>query len=123
MVVNLTDFQCIRCHACCREPGYVRLTKDEPDAVALFLNLDVHAFIHRFTRLTQDRTALSLKEKEDGSCIFLGDTGCSIHPVKPLQCRQFPHVWKFADFETICGWARKKEPHNPRILNPSSNSK
>lgn len=122
--MDLSTFHCIQCHACCREPGYVRLTKEELDAIALFLGMDVHEFIDQFTLLTKDRTTLSLIEKEDGSCIFLNVNGCKINPVKPLQCRNFPHEWKFSGFETICGWAKRQRGyHSPRILNPSSSSK
>ncbi len=28
--------------------------------------------------------------RKHGQCIFLGESGCSIHPVKPAQCRIFP---------------------------------
>lgn len=105
--MDLSNFHCIGCHACCREPGYVRLKKDEPDAIASFLGLSVHDFIAQYTILTKDRTGLSLIEKEDGACIFLTDAGCKINLVKPLQCRQFPKEWRFTGFETICGWAKK----------------
>lgn len=106
--MDLSTFHCIQCHACCRVPGYVRLTKEEPDAIALFLGMDVHELIDQFTILTKDRTTLSLMEKKDGSCIFLMGNGCKINTVKPLQCQKFPHEWKFLGFETICGWAKNK---------------
>lgn len=104
---DLKNFKCIRCHACCRQPGYVRLHPEEPDTIAQFLGMDVHTFIERFTRLTRDRQCLSLIEHPDGACIFLTDKGCTIQEAKPLQCKDFPHKWKFSDFEHICGWARQ----------------
>lgn len=109
---KLTHFQCIQCQACCREPGYVRLLTDEPDAIARFLRMDTHGFIEKFTRLTRDRQCLSLIEQSDGACIFLGEDGCRIQPVKPIQCKDFPHKWKFSDFENICGWAKKMKGLN-----------
>lgn len=105
--LNLDKFQCIQCHACCRESGYVRLRADEPDAIAHFLGMDIHEFIDTYTCLTRDRHGLSLVEQADGACIFLADTGCRIQPVKPIQCKEFPYKWKFSDFEHICGWARQ----------------
>lgn len=105
--MDLSNFHCIGCQACCREPGYVRLKTDEADKISAFLELNVHEFIEQYTVLTKDRNCLSLVEKEDGSCIFLIKTGCTINSVKPLQCRGFPHDWKFSGFETICGWAKK----------------
>ena len=107
--MNLDNFKCIRCHACCRQSGYVRLHPDEPDAIAAFLNMDVYEFIDAYTVLTRDRECLSLTEQEDGACIFLDDTGCRIQPVKPLQCKTFPQKWKFSDFKTVCGWAKAQK--------------
>jgi Fe-S-cluster containining protein len=104
--LDLSPFHCIQCHACCRQPGYVRLTGDEPDAMADFLGMPVERFIERFTILTRDRQGLSLTEKPDGACTFLAPSGCQIHPVKPAQCRNFPEKWRFSEFEIICGWAR-----------------
>lgn len=104
---DLRDFKCIHCHACCRQTGYVRLNQVEPDQIAAYLNMDVHEFIEAFTYLTRDRQSLSLKEQENGACIFLSEDGCKIQPVKPRQCREFPIKWRFSDFETVCGWAKQ----------------
>ena len=104
--IDLKDFQCIRCQACCREKGYVRLHPDEPDAIAKSLGMEVLEFIETYTRLTRDRQTLSLIEQPDGACIFLDTEGCRIQSAKPLQCRNFPHKWKFSEFEKICGWAK-----------------
>ncbi len=108
-LIDLKNFECIRCHACCRQPGYVRLLAKEPDAIAAFLNMDVHEFIDIYTVLTRDRECLSLIEQEDGACIFLNEEGCQINPVKPRQCRDFPQKWKFSDFKNICGWAKQQK--------------
>ena len=105
----LKGFKCIQCHACCRQNGYVRLRPEEPDAIAAFLGMDVKAFIETYTYLTRDRQALSLIDQDNGACIFLDlNQGCRIHPAKPRQCRDFPFIWKFSDFNRICGWARQR---------------
>ncbi|MCF8092598.1 MAG: YkgJ family cysteine cluster protein [Desulfotignum sp.] len=104
--IDLKQFSCIQCHACCRQPGYVRLKKAEPDAIANFLQMDVRRFINSFTLLTDDRTSLSLMEQDGGACVFLTEHGCRIQPVKPEQCRDFPRKWRFSGFKKICGWAR-----------------
>jgi len=122
--LNLENFQCIQCHTCCREPGYVRLQTEEPGAIAQLLGMDINEFIDKYTRLTRDRHCLSLIEQPDGACIFLTDEGCGIQSAKPAQCRTFPHQWKFSDFEHICGWAKKtrqiitpKYPDLPQVQN------
>ncbi len=105
---DIRDFKCIQCHACCRQTGYVRLGRTEPDRIAAFLGMDVMEFIDRFTRLTRDRQCLSLIDQKDGACVFLMKDGCRIHSVKPRQCNDFPFKWKFRDFKRICGWAKQQ---------------
>ena len=108
--IDLSKFKCLNCGACCRQEGYVRLTTQEPDTIAAFLNMDVYHFIETYTRLTKDRQTLSLIEKKTGECIFLTPQGCRINPVKPAQCLGFPFKWRFKEFERICAWAKKQIP-------------
>lgn len=42
---DLSQFKCLKCSACCRQEGYVRLEKNEADAIADFLSMDVRRFI------------------------------------------------------------------------------
>jgi len=105
--LDLTQFKCRGCGACCRQNGYVRLGVKEPDIIADFLNMDVRDFIETFTCLTRDRNGLSIIDAPDGACIFLDNNGCRINPVKPAQCRDFPVKWRFSGFEQICEWARR----------------
>jgi len=101
--MKLTSFQCQRCGICCQVPGYVALTPDEIGPIATFLGMKVHAFTAEYTRLTFNRTALSLIERTDGSCIFLQpDHTCRIQPVKPEQCRGFPTRWKSRQLQAQC---------------------
>ena len=87
------EIECQRCAACCRWPGEVRLSEHEISKLAGFLNLAETEFIEQHTRLRQDRLGLALKERSDRSCIFLEDTTCTVQPVKPLQCQEFPTRW------------------------------
>ena len=94
--------ECQRCTGCCRWPGQVRLNDDEIVRLAAFNGVSEHDFIQRFTRLRGDRRGLALQEKPDGSCIFLDGIDCSVQPVKPQQCRDFPNLWNFPGFEKLC---------------------
>ena len=94
--------ECQRCTACCRWPGDVRVDDAEITAIAEHLALPESEFIARFTRLRRDRQGLSLIEKASGECIFLEGSLCSIQPVKPQQCRDFPNLWNFPGFEKTC---------------------
>jgi Fe-S-cluster containining protein len=80
----------------------VRASEAEIARLAAFKGLSEHDFIQQFTRLRGDRAGLALKEKEDGSCIFLEGNDCSVQPVKPQQCRDFPNLWNFPGFEKLC---------------------
>lgn len=80
----------------------MRLSDDEITRLAAFKGLKDYDFIQQFTRLTQDRRGLALKDKENGECIFLEQNGCAVQPVKPQQCRDFPNLWNFPGFEKVC---------------------
>ena len=100
-------FQCLRCGACCKWEGPVRVDMEEITQIAAFLAIEKDIFIRDFTRLAPDRKSLSLLEKEDGSCLYLDEEkGCLIQQVKPLQCREFPFHWKFPGWEKECAGGR-----------------
>ena len=94
--------ECQRCTACCRWPGQVRLTDSEIARMAAFLKIGEVDFIQQFTRLRPDRQGLALNDKPDGECVFLDGEACRVQPVKPQQCRDFPNLWNFPGFETLC---------------------
>jgi Fe-S-cluster containining protein len=91
--MNLEKFECQRCNACCRQPGFVYLKPEEVAPLAEFLNLEVYSFTDRFCEVV-DRRHLVLKKYPDERCIFLTEQGCSVHAVKPGQCRDFPVKWR-----------------------------
>jgi uncharacterized protein len=95
-------YECQRCTACCRWPGQVVLTEAEITKLAAFKNLSEFDFIQQFTRLTENRRGLALKDKPNGECIFLDGNDCAVQSVKPQQCRDFPNLWNFPGFEKVC---------------------
>lgn len=106
------EFHCVRCGACCRWEGPVRVSEKEVDAIADFLHIPVRDFIRDHTVLTPDRRSLSLMEKSDGACVYYDTvTGsCKIQAVKPKQCRDFPLVWNFPGWEKLCRGAQTGRP-------------
>jgi len=108
-LIKPENFNCLRCGACCRVPGYVTLEAGEIEAIAAFLGLDTYTFTEKYTRVTLDRNALSLTEDADGRCICLQpDNTCMIQPVKPAQCRSFPFLWRSKKLEQCCPALRAK---------------
>src|SRR5436189_6003936 len=89
----VTFLECQRCTACCRWPGQVRLSDAEISRLAAFKKMNEHDFIQQFTRLTSGRRGLALMDKPNGECVFLEGENCSVQPVKPQQCRDFPNLW------------------------------
>ena len=113
-------FQCVRCGACCRWEGPVRVTEAEVDAIAAYLNIPVRDFLRDHTVLTADRRSLSLLEKPDGSCCYYDDQtrSCRIQDVKPAQCRNFPDKWNFPGWEKLCAGAQVETPERPVYRGP-----
>lgn len=103
---KLEKFECQRCNECCKKPGYVYLRPEEADRIAGFLGLEPRDFINDHCELLE-RRRLVLKKNPNESCIFLTETGCQIHPVKPQQCRDFPVKWRTEQSLSYCVGLKK----------------
>ncbi len=99
-------FQCQEgCTNCCGGfPGDVWVSGEESESIASFLTLPLEQFNRTYVRRTSG--GHSLKEKSNDDCIFLNQTGCSIYPVRPRQCRTFP-FWA-ENLESRAAWQRLK---------------
>ena len=76
------------CTECCTQRGFVYLAEGDAARIAAFLGISEAAFERRYVYRTARRARLRVPR--DVQCSFLRDGGCSIHPVKPVQCRIFP---------------------------------
>ena len=103
---KLSKFECQRCNACCRKPGFVYLKENEEERIAKFLGLEVFDFVNQFCELA-GRRQLVLKKHPDEACIFLTESGCRIHPVKPQQCLDFPVKWRTPASFNYCQGLKK----------------
>ena len=56
--------------------------------MADFLGLTSQQFARQYVYRTRNR--MRLRVPRDANCYFLREGGCSVHPVKPTQCRIFP---------------------------------
>lgn len=83
-------FVCKRCGNCCKGESTVSLSPEERDRIAEFLGLPLEEFLERFAE-PRGGNRVEMKTK-DGYCIFYNSQKglCSIHPVKPEKCKEWP---------------------------------
>ena len=94
-------FECqAGCTNCCTRSGHVYLNDDDITRIAAYVGLARPAFEKRYLRKTTYGKRLTVPGPH--SCHFLLEGGCSIHAVKPLQCRVFPY-WP-ENVETRAAW-------------------
>lgn len=91
------------CTKCCEVKGYVYLTEEDVSAAAKYLGLPQADFESQFIYRTKHMRRIR-KPRGAKQCPFLDASGCSIHPVKPVQCRLFPYWPELV--EDRKAWAR-----------------
>ena len=100
------QFSCKKCSDCCRlDPGYVFLSQQDVDKLALATSLSYNNFIGIYCRWIPSgdgRDVLSLKEKANYDCILWGKNGCGFYEDRPLQCKTFP-FWK-SSLSSFAAW-------------------
>src|SRR5947207_11358439 len=69
------------CTECCRQKGFVYLTPDDLRRMAAFTGMTAAAFEKRYVYRTARQ--MRLRVPREGSCPFLEQGGCAIHPAKP----------------------------------------
>jgi Fe-S-cluster containining protein len=86
-------FKCTECGKCCTgTSGYVWVTEEEMQGMAVQLNITLKEFKVKFTRQRDNRFALIEQKTENGEyrCIFLKGNKCEVYLARPEQCRTFP---------------------------------
>ena len=82
-------FECVPgCTNCCRVHGWVYVSEADIVRIAAFLGLAVPDFEARY--VVRSKYMVRLRKPKGSQCHFLRESGCSIHAVKPVQCRLFP---------------------------------
>lgn len=85
------------CTACCTQKGFVYLTEEDLVRIARYLGMTPEDFEKRFVYRTAKHRRL--RTPRAVRCHFLREGGCSIHAVKPTQCRIFPYWPELVDSE------------------------
>jgi hypothetical protein len=78
-------YACHRCMQCCRAKR-IRVNPYEVYRLARNLGITTTEFIERHT--VNGGTELAIRD--DMSCVFLGEDGCTVHADRPLVCRLYP---------------------------------
>jgi Fe-S-cluster containining protein len=78
-------YACGACGRCCFGKT-IPLNPYEVARLAEHHGLSTTEAIARFT----NDCGASLKSREDGGCVFLGEQGCTVHASRPLACRLYP---------------------------------
>jgi Fe-S-cluster containining protein len=87
--MTVLRFECqAGCTNCCRQKGFVYLTEADLVRIARFVGMKPAEFERVYVYRTKH--LLRLRMPRHTQCHFLREGGCSIHPVKPTQCRIFP---------------------------------
>ena len=82
-------FTCTKCGECCKGYGGTYVTSEEIAAIATFIGVEHQQFILNYCKLSGGQPLLA--QGANGYCVFW-DTACTIHPVKPRMCRQWPFI-------------------------------
>jgi len=82
-------FQCTRCGDCCQGYGGTYISESDIQKISEYISADREKFISDYC--TRSGNRLVLRQRPDGYCIFW-EKLCTIHPVKPRMCRQWPFL-------------------------------
>ncbi|PWE16579.1 YkgJ family cysteine cluster protein [Marinicauda salina] len=78
------SYVCNACNRCCRGK-IIQINPYELARLARRLGVSASKFVERYTD-----DGVRLKRDETGTCVFLGEAGCTVHPDRPLVCRLYP---------------------------------
>lgn len=89
---NGIKFQCQGSANCCvsrGSNGYVFLSKKDLSKLAKYFKISLKEFKLNYCQTSDD--FIHLKEiRENGECIFLKNTTCTVYKSRPTQCRTWP---------------------------------
>jgi len=98
--------KCSQCSLCCYL-FLVNLTEEEYRSGKYSTQFEEFGLIDGF-RKAAACGANTLKQKEDGSCIYLREKKCSIYRVRPKVCREFFCTSKLKKFRKMIEQIEKK---------------
>ena len=82
-------FECRQCGECCKGYGGTFVTGKEIKAIADYLNIDPEHFVDKYCQVSGGKPVLA--QDRNSYCVFW-DGLCTIHPVKPHMCKNWPFI-------------------------------
>ena len=76
------------CTKCCNVRGFVYITENDLQRMANYIGVTLKEFEKAY--VIRFKHVLRLRKPKTSQCHFLTEKGCSVHPVKPVQCRLYP---------------------------------
>jgi len=128
---------CSGCDACCRKYRIFTFPQNTQE-IASFLGISLKDFLEKYVdyyiefydlenseklSLMEDKKLIekygksyfiSFSLKSDSECVFLEDSECLVHPVRPLICRFFPNYKFYGEEFPFCKIDKKQEIKDPR---------
>ena len=81
-------FECTQCGKCCDRPGDIYLTPSDIYRISAHLKMEVEPF--KRTLCVKQGHEWVMKVTQKKACPFFQKDRCTIHAVKPIQCRTYP---------------------------------
>ncbi len=85
-------------NCCIGESGYIWISKNEREALAKHLNIELEDLLHNYLRRVGYNYSINERKlsEDNYACIFfdLEKKQCSVYEARPKQCRTFP-FWDY----------------------------
>lgn len=98
----LPPLSCNGCRKCCLGETITLVRGDDPAK-----------FEHE---VDPERGVLVLKKGDDGNCVYLNETGCSIYGAQPIMCRSFDCRVYALNIATLPEWQQALRAQLPSLI-------
>lgn len=102
--------KCLECGVCC-SLFLINLSREEYKSGKFKTQFEEFGLIDDFKKVSACGANI-LKQKKDGSCIYLKANKCSIHKLRPEVCREFFCASKLKKFKNMIEQIEEKKSKN-----------
>lgn len=88
-VSDTVIFECQMCGKCCNGYGGTFVSDEDIEKIAAHIGVSPETFVKKYCSFSGRKPLLA--QKANGFCVFFNEN-CTIHPVKPRMCRQWPYL-------------------------------